>query len=103
MSVVSKYLTHRVTIVKVTLARGDRSVTEIPDIPAFICSKRTVIRDASGDHFVDKTLVFLEHDANVTEQDEIKVNDVATPIAKITPPKSTRSSDASHLEVYLND
>lgn len=100
---ISKYLKHRVTIIKVTLARGDRTVVEIPNVPAFVCSKRAVIKDVSGDHFVDKTLVIMEHDANITEQDEIKINDVATPIAKITAPKSTRSSTESHLEVLLND
>lgn len=100
---ISKYLKHRVTIVKVTLARGDRSETEISDVPAFVTSTRAVVRDVSGDHFVDKTLVIMEHDADVTEQDEIKIGDVSTPIAKITAPKSTRSSTESHLEVLLND
>ena len=101
MSVISKYLTHRVTIVKVTLARGERSEIEIPDIAAFVASKRTVIRDVSGDHFVDKTLIFMDPDANVTEKDEIKVYNVASPIAEIKAPKSTRSSTVSHLEVLL--
>ena len=100
---ISQYLTHTVTIVKVTLARGERTEVEISDVPSFICSKRSVVRGVSGDHFVDQTLIFLEHDANVTEQDEIKINDVATPIAKITAPRSTRSSTESHLEVLLND
>jgi len=101
MSGISKYLTHTVTIVKVTLARGERTVTEIDDVPAFITSIRTVIRDVSGDHFVDKTLIMLEHDTDVTEQDEIKVGSVASPIAEIRAPRSTRSSNASHLEVLL--
>ena len=100
---ISQYLTHTVTIVKVNLKKGAREEEEISNVPAFICSKRSVVRGVSGDHFVDQTLVFLEHDANVTEQDEIKVDNVATPIAKITAPRSTRSSTESHLEVLLND
>jgi len=101
MSRISKYLTHRVTIVKVTLARGDRTEKEISNVPAFVTSVRTATKDISGTHFVDRTLVFLEHDADVTEQDEIKVSDVASPIAEIRAPRSPRSSTASHLEVLL--
>jgi len=101
MSAITKYLVHKVTIIKVTLARGDRTEVPIPDVPAFICSERSAIQDVSGTHFVDRTLIFMEHDANVTEQDEIKVDDVASPIAKIRGPKSLRSSDPSHLEVLL--
>ena len=101
MSEISKYLTHKVTIVKVTLARGERSESEISDVSAFVTSRRTVFRDASGDHFADKTLILMESDADVTEKDEIKVNDVASPIAEIKAPRSTRSSNVSHLEVLL--
>lgn len=101
MSAIRKYLTDIVIIVKVTLSRGERSEVEIPNVPAFITTIKTFVRDVSGDHFVDKTLVILEHDANITGQDEIKISGVSTPVSQIRSPKSTRSAVPSHLEVML--
>jgi len=91
---------HTVTIVKVSLVRGREATTE-KDSPAYVTVHRVIVRDVSGDHAMEKTLVFLPPDADITEKDKIKIDDVTMPIKWIRPPRFV-GQEPNHLEVLLD-
>jgi len=94
-------LRHTVDIVKVTIARGIRSTDIISDIPAFISERSYVIRSEAGDVLGSRTVVFLNRDANVAEQDEIIVDGIQRPISRIVKARG-RPRLIHHLEVELD-
>jgi len=99
-STATKYMKHTVTIVKVSLARGRETTTE-KDSPAYITVQRVIVRDVSGDHAEEKTLLFLPPDADVVEKDRIKIDDVTMPIKWIRAPRFV-GQEPNHLEVLLD-
>ena len=103
MTTVSKYLKHKVIIVTVTLTRGVETTVETPDVAAYVTTYRAVIRDVSGTHLVDKTLVFLGPDEVIGFKDKIResAGEPAVSIAKIRRPRFVGKTP-NHIEVYLD-
>lgn len=102
MTTISKYLKHTVFIVTTTLTRGEETTTET-EVAAYVTTYTAVIQDVSGDHFVDKTLVFLKPDETISEKDKIRESEgeKAISIARIRRPRFVGKSP-NHIEVYLD-
>ena len=102
MTTISKYLEHTVFIVTVTTVRGTETTTE-KEVDAYVTSYTAAVRDVSGTHFVDKTLVFLGPDEVVAEKDKIResAGEPAVSIARIRRPRFVGKTP-NHIEVYLD-
>lgn len=98
---IGKYLKHTIDIVYVTLTKGVRSETLVPDVAAFITQKTVVLKDETGDHFGTRHLIFLAGDTVLNEIDELVVDDKQRPIANIFRAR-TRSAAIHHLEVEVS-
>jgi len=93
-------LTHTVSIVNVTISAGARSESVQTNVPARVAEKRELIRTAAGDRLASNTVVYLKHDANVSEQDEIIVDGKQRPIVKLVHARD--EAGVHHLEAYLS-
>lgn len=101
MTTIGKYLEHTVTIIKETELRGEITVTEIPDVEAYISTIQLVERGLTEDILVTRTLLFLLPDANIDDKDKVRVDGIVRPIYKINKPKFV-GKIANHLEVILD-
>ncbi len=98
---IRKYLTNTVSIVHVTVSRGVRSETVDEDIPAFVATVRRIQSDATGDHVIYETEVFLNNDITILDSDEIIADGVQRGIKTIRPIKNPRTNKLHHIEVIL--
>lgn len=101
MSSIDKYLVHTVDVVHITMTKGVRSTTTTADVAAFITEKEVLYRDAQGDHFGTRTVVFLKGDAIVEGKDEIVVEGKQRPIVNIHAARDLTSA-VHHLEVEVS-
>ena len=100
MTTIKKYCEHDIVIVKTTLLRGRESTSEV-EAKGYVSTVRIAVRDVSGTHMEEKTVVFLLPDADVSPSDKIKIGDVVMPIMKITRPAFVGKSP-NHIEVTLD-
>jgi len=89
-----------IKIVKVTKSRGSETTTEVP-ADGYTSTVRVAVRDVSGTHVEEKTVVFLDPNAVVSRKDRIKVDDVTMAISKITRPRFVGRTP-NHIEVTLD-
>ena len=97
----ARYRKHTVTLIKVTLARGQESTSETVRNNAYVGTVRVVERGVSGDQEVEKTVVILDPDEDIDRGDKIKIGDVTMPVRSITRPRFVGKSP-NHLEVILD-
>ena len=101
MTTISKYAKHEdIKIVRVTKSRGRETTIEV-DALGYTSTVRVAVRDVSGTHIEEKTVVFLLPDAVVSREDRIKVGDVTMAISEITRPRFVGRS-LNHIEVTLD-
>ena len=99
---IGQYLNSTVTIVKVSLARGDRTEIEVPDVPVALFRRRDFVRTPAGDSYVSKSFLGFLPTVDITGQDEVIVDGVKRPIADIEHVRVSRYSSAvDHIEVEL--
>jgi len=96
---INKYLTHTITIVQVTMAKGVRNTVEVTNVPAFITSRKGVVGTGSGNFAQSETVIFLKPDQTITRDDEITFDGVTHPVVKIFPARNFQG--VHHLEVTL--
>mgnify|MGYP001105170554 CR=1 FL=1 len=101
MSSINKYLVHTVDIVHVTMTKGVRSMTITTDVAAFLTEKEVLYRDAQGDHFGTRTIVFLRGDTDVEEKDELIIEGKQRPIVNIHAARDL-TPIVHHLEVEVS-
>lgn len=101
MSTIKKYTKIPVNIVKVTKVRGVESTTLVP-ADVYVSTRRVVIRDASGSHAEEKTVLLFKPDADVTRKDKVLVDGVTMPVLSITGPRFVGRTSPNHLEVTLD-
>lgn len=97
----SKYRKHSVTIVTVTTSRGRESTSETEVDDAYVGTIRSVVRDESGNHPVEKTIVILSPNTTITRKDRIRVDGIEMPVRSITRPRFVGKTP-NHLEVILD-
>lgn len=96
---IDKYLTHIITIIQVTMAKGVRSTVEVANVPAFITNRESVAKTGSGNFAQSETVIFLKPDQGITKDDEITFDDITHPVVDI---KRARNFEGiHHLEVTL--
>lgn len=96
---IEKYLTHKVTIKRITMAKGVRSVVEVTNVSAFITNRKGVVRTGKGNFAQSETIIFLLPDQAITEDDEITFDDVTHPVVEIK--RARNFQGVHHLEVTL--
>ena len=101
MNSINRYLVHTIDVVHVTMTHGVREEKTTEDVPAFVTEKEVLYRDAQGDHFGTKTIVFLKGDAVVEEKDELIIEAKQRPIVSIHPARDL-TSVVHHLEVIVS-
>jgi hypothetical protein len=96
------YLNTTVTLVRTTLASGDRTETETSGVSAAKFEDRVYVRSETGGHYEDVTFLGFKHDTDLEGVDKIIVDGVRRAIKSITPVRESRfSSRISHIEVQL--
>lgn len=102
MKRIGLYFDTTITIIKVTLALGNRSVSSIENVPAAMFRRDVFHKTLMGGFYESKDFIGLKHDANITGEDEVTVNGIKRTISNITKVRESRySSGISHLEVEL--
>jgi len=97
----SKYRKHSVTIVTVSTSRGRESTSETDVDDAYVGTIRSVVRDESGNHPVERTIVILSPETVITREDRVRVDGIEMPVKSITRPRFVGKSP-NHLEVILD-
>ncbi|GAG88892.1 unnamed protein product [marine sediment metagenome] len=101
MTTINKYCKHDVVIVKTTLLKGRETTSEVEAKGCNVGTIRVAVRDVSGTHIEEKTVVMLKPDADVNRGDKIKIDDVTMAISKITRPAFV-GKPPNHIEVTLD-
>lgn len=96
---ITPYLKHTVSIVKVAMAAGVRTVTQVDNVPAFVFEDRGLRRNREGDLEHATTCVYLEPDQDVVEVDEILFNGRQRPIRRLTPTRDDVAVKFIRLEL----
>jgi len=100
---IGAYLVETVTIVKVTLAAGDRSEVSVPNVPAAVFKREFYRESPAGKETVSKTFIGLQAGTDITGQDEIILDGVKRSVVDIAKVRVSRySSEIGHLEVELD-
>jgi len=98
---IDQYLKHTVTIGRVTMTAGVRSVVETASVPAFITNRIKVITDNTGAHTLSETIVFLKPTQTIGEDDVVTFDGVTYPVGRIY--KARDFTGVHHLEVKLGE
>ena len=101
MSTIGKYTKIQVNIVKVTKVRGVESTALVP-ADVYVSTRRVVIRDPSGSHAEEKTVLLFNPDADITRKDKVLLDGTTMPVLMITKPRFVGRSSPNHLEVTLD-
>jgi len=96
---IDKYLTHTITIVQVTMAKGVRSTVEVTNVPAFITNREGIVRTGSGNFAQSDTIIFLKPSQAITKDDEITFDGITHPVMEIK--RARNAQGIHHLEVTL--
>ena len=83
------YLTDTVTINRISISRGQRSISVVSSVPAKITNRTEVVRGTSGDQIgasdvsFRATVVYLKPDQAIGLEDEIVVDGETKPVKRI--------------------